>query len=385
MDLASTSGPGDGRRPGRARDTMRVASLILVIAVVSALHYLTPPDRFILHAVYQRSYYVPIILAAYWYGVAGGLAAAVASAFAYMPHIHGVWAHNPAYTASQYAEFIVFLLLGLSVGAITTRERRLAARYRDAAAAAERANRDLRDSQEHLRRAERLTALGEIAAGLAHEIRNPLAGVKGAVEIIASRVAAGSPEAEFAAIASRELARLESLVGEFLAYARPRPPELRQISVSDVLEHVATLLRPEADRADVTMAVLAGEVPPVLADPQQIEQVVFNVALNAVQASSRGQRVELRERWQGDRAVIEVIDQGPGIPPEYRVRIFEPFFTTKERGTGLGLAISQRIVTAHGGSMDIRASPVGGTIVRIDLPLVQGEAIAKPVEAGPKR
>jgi two-component system sensor histidine kinase HydH len=358
--------------------------LLLSIAVISGLHYLTSPQHAILHSIYQRAYYVPIILAAYWYGVPGGLAAAVVSSIAYLPHIHEAWSHNAPYTASQYAELVVFLLLGFSVGFITSHERRLGARYRRAAESLEVANRDLRESQEHLRRAERLSALGEVAAGLAHEIRNPLAGVKGALEIVAGRVTPGSPEAEFAGVAARELAQLERLVDEFLAYARPRPPEFRPTRIVTVLEHLLTLLRPEAERAGVILdESMAPDLAPISVDPQQLQQVIFNVALNAVQATPRGGRVRIAVEAEGQTQVVQVDDEGPGIPAGLRSRIFEPFFTTKERGTGLGLAISHRIVTAHGGRLVFDDRPGGGALVRIVLPTATTRLTLTDAAGGP--
>jgi signal transduction histidine kinase len=346
--------------------------LLGAVGAVSALHYITPPSHFVLHAIYQRSYYAPVILAAYWYGIRGGLLAAGISAIAYAPHIHSAWSHNSPYTASQYAELVVFLLLGLSVGTIASHERRLTKRYRGAAESLENANRELRESSEQLRRAERLSALGEISAGLAHEIRNPLAGLKGALEIVASRAVAGTPEAEFSAVATRELHRLEGLVQEFLAYARPRPPRIRPTDVPAVLDRVTTLLRPEAERSGVALAVEGSNAPAELKiDPEQIEQVLVNVVLNAVQASPRGATVTIQHGPADGRYRLAVSDQGPGIPSDARARIFEPFFTTKERGTGLGLAISQRIVAAHHGEIHISSSKETGTVVEIVLPFGQ--------------
>ena len=364
----------------RRRDVARWIWLIAGVAAVSALHYATPPEHFVLHAIYQRSYYAPVILAAYWFGVRGGLVAAVVSSIAYAPHIHSAWSHNPPYTVSQYAELVVFLSLGLSVGLIASHERRLTNRHRETAESLERANRELRESGEQLRRAERLSALGEIAAGLAHEIRNPLAGIKGALEIVTSRVAAGTPEAEFSAIGTRELGRLEGLVQEFLDYARPRPPRLRPADLLDVIGRVVRLLGPQADQAGVAIGVEGADTSPGLRiDPEQIEQVLVNVVLNAVQASPRGARVTLRHQRRDGRYLVEVSDRGSGIPSDARVRMFEPFFTTKERGTGLGLAISQRIIAAHEGDIQIAPREGGGTIVEILLPLpVTGPAQSQP-------
>jgi signal transduction histidine kinase len=356
----------------------RWVALLAAVAAISTLHYVTPPASPALHALYQRLYYIPVILAAYWFGVRGGLLVAVLCSLAYAPHIHVAWSQNAPYTMSQYAELVVFLSLAVAVGLIATRERRLTNRYREAAESLERANRDLRASGEQLRRAERLSALGEIAAGLAHEIRNPLAGMKGALEIVAGRVRAGTPEAEFSGIAAREAQRLEGLVQEFLDYARPRPPRLRAGELPQVLRRVAGLLGPEAERAGVVLEVDAGTAPagPRI-DPEQFQQVLVNVVLNAIQASPRDGRVFVRCRGEAGGAVVEVTDQGPGIRPEARARIFEPFFTTKERGSGLGLAISQRIVAAHGGDIRIEPETGGGTRVEIILP----ESGERPAEA----
>ena len=345
-------------------------AVVAGIAAISSLHYITPPSRVALHELYNYLCYVPIIFAAYWYGVWGGIVSAVLTSLAFIPHIRGTWTNNPAYTASQYAQVVVFHLLGLTVGWLAAAQRRLTGRYRDAAASLERANRELRESHEHLRRADRLSALGEIAAGLAHEIQNPLAGIKGALEIVASRANPGSPEAEFAEIGGKELARLDTLVREFLMYARPRDPALRPTSIRDLLERVAALLRPEADKKQVTLLLEYSDASPTLAlDPEQMTQVILNVVLNAIQASPSGGRVRIQESAEADCAQIDVIDEGPGIAPEHLSRIFDPFFTTKTRGTGLGLATSQRIVTAHRGTITVLPGSASGSIFRIRLPL----------------
>ncbi len=346
------------------------------ISGVSALHYATPPEHFVLHGIYQRSYYVPVILAAYWYGARGGLVAAALSAVAYVPHIHIAWSHNAPYTVSQYADILVFFLLGLSVGLIASHERQLANRSRQAAESLEAANRELQESGEQLRRAERLSALGEISAGLAHELRNPLAGVKGALDIVSRRVATGTPEAEFAGIATRELQRLESLVQEFLDYAKPRPPQLGDADMRAVIGRVTSLLRPQAERAGVEIVVDDTDktFERLRADAEQIEQVLVNVVLNAIQASPRGGRVTVTCRRTDGYYSIDVADQGAGIPPEVRARMFEPFFTTKERGTGLGLAISQRIVAAHQGEMRISSEGGKGTVFEVRLPVASSQS-----------
>lgn len=360
----------------RAQRASKGLALLAVIVLISALHYLTDPRYALLHSIYQRLYYAPVIVGAYWYGVPGGLLAAGGAALAYIPHIQLVWSGNPAYSASQYAEVGMFFVAGLFVGLLADRQRRLTAQARRAAASLEQAYRELRDSQEQIRRADRLSALGEIAAALAHELRNPLASVKGAFEIVAARVAPGTPEAEFADIGTKELGRLDELLGRFLSYARPQPPELQRARLDGLLDHVAALLEPEAERAGVEVHIDSRQaIPEVLVDASQIEQVFLNVLLNAIQASPRGGRVWIRHATERHRLVIDVLDEGPGIPAEHRARIFDPFFTTKEKGTGLGLAVSARIVAAHGGDIEAQPGPAQrGTCVRIRLPLAAGPA-----------
>ena len=349
---------------------VRSIALMFALGVISVLHYATSPEHAWLHVAYQRLYYAPIVLGAYWFGVRGGLLTAIAAAVAYVPHIRHTWGDNVPYAASQYAELVIFQLAGLMVGSLADVQRRLTSQYQRAAESLEAANRELRESHEQLKRADRLSALGEIAAGLAHEVRNPLAGITGALEIVASRVKAGTPEFEFTGIAATELARLDDLVGEFLSYARPREPELRMANLHDVIEHVVLLLRPEAERASVTVTCDESErLPDVRMDPEQIRQVVFNVALNGVQASPVGGELRIHTKRDQNWAIVDVIDEGAGIPPEHRHRLFDPFFTTKTHGTGLGLAVSQRIIAAHGGRLEFVNGPRGGTIVRIVLPV----------------
>lgn len=358
---------------GEARPTARTFQLLVLgvgIVTISALHYLTDPRYAIWHGVYQRLYYAPIIIAAYWYGVRGGVLAALVTSLAYIPHIYTVWAGNPAYARSQYVEVAMFFVAGLLVGSLAERQQRLTLRYRRAAESLETALGNLRESQAHLRRAERLSVLGEVAAGLAHEIRTPLAGVKGALEIISSRAAAGTPEAEFADLGARELNRLDRLVNDFLAYARPRRPDLRDATLGELIEHGAALLHPKAASRGIVLEI---ERPApnraVRVDPGQMQEVLMNVFSNAIEASHPGGRVRVRETTDPAWNVIEVIDEGSGIDAEHLPRIFEPFFTTKEKGTGLGLAISSRIVSAHGGEIDARPNAGCGTIMRIRLPL----------------
>ncbi len=362
----------------RGHHLARGAVILAGTAGIATLHFVTDASHLALHEIYNYLCYVPIIFAAYWYGAWGGIVAATLTAALFVPHIRSAWTGNAAYSASLYAQVVAFHVLGATVGLLVGAQRRLATRYGAAASSLERANRELRESHEHLRRVDRLSALGEIAAGLAHEIKNPLASVKGATEIIAARVKADSPEAEFAGIATREIARLEGLVGEFLSYAGPQAPTFRLEDTHDIVIRVVALLHAEAEKKGVhVVSERPAYLPRVALDREQITQVVLNVVLNAIQATERQGEVRIHESAEGPWVVIDVIDQGSGIEPSNAERIFNPFFTTKPRGTGLGLAISQRIVQAHRGTIEMRPrSPMGSTF-RIRLPQ-SGEAAGEP-------
>jgi two-component system sensor histidine kinase HydH len=344
--------------------------LIAAIALITGLHYFTDPSRVLLHELFNYLCFIPIIVAAYWFGPWGGVTAALLTSAAFIPHIRMAWGSNVPYATSRYAQIFAFHVTGLLVGILASFQRQLTLRYRDAASALEVRNQDLVDSQQQLRKAERLSALGEIAAGFVHEVRNPLAAMRGALDIVASKAPKDTPESEFTEIARKELVRLDSLIGDFLAYARPREPERRLTSLSAVLERVTVLLRPQAERAQVTVDTRGlGLLPSLMIDPDQIAQVLINIALNGIQASPAGGTLRIEGSTTGTHVVIDVIDPGPGIPVEHHGRLFEPFFTTKPHGTGLGLALSQRIVTAHQGTIDLRAATPSGTDVRVMLPI----------------
>jgi len=362
-------------RQALTHDATRVGGLLAVLVAISLLHSATNLSEVVWHGLLLRLYYIPILIGAYWYGAFGGVLVAVASSMAYVPHLRE---QGSAAEAGRYAEIVVFHVIGLTVGLLATAQRQLTDRYQRAATTLERANRDLLDSYEQLQRADRLKTLGEVAAGLAHELRHPLASIGGALEIIEARSTPDSPEAEFSHLAMTEVQRLDNLVWEFLRFARPHEPDLRPTSLHDLVERVIALLGVEAERGGVRLHVEhADSVPTLSIDALQIEQVLLNVVLNAIQASPPGSCVRVRERLDQLEAVIDVTDDGSGIPAEHLAQVFTPFFTTKENGTGLGLAIAHRIVMAHDGRVEVQSTSARGTCVRIRLP------IGAPVQGSP--
>jgi signal transduction histidine kinase len=375
------SGAEVREHPAVAPDVWRrTAGLAASIVAISMLRYATNgPSQSFLHELSLRLYYVPILLGAYWYGVPGGLVVALVSSIAYVNHVSEI-VHE--FEPGRLAEVVVFHVIGVSVGMLASAQRRVALRYQTAAATLEQANAKLHESHEQIRRMDRLRTLGEVATGLAHEIRHPLASIGGAIEIIEARAQAGSPEAEFSRLAMKEVQRLDLLVWEFLRYARPHEPELRTMPLDEVVAQAVTLLRVEAERAHVRLDVEPAAAPTeVSIDPLQIEQVLLNVLLNAIQATPAGGRIVVRQRLDGHEVSVDVVDEGPGIASEHLGSIFSPFFTTRERGTGLGLAIAHRIVMSHEGRLEVVQTSPRGTWFRIGLPLGGAVDVARAPSA----
>ncbi|HET9597342.1 MAG TPA: ATP-binding protein [Anaeromyxobacteraceae bacterium] len=228
----------------------------------------------------------------------------------------------------------------------------------------------LREMEAQVQRSERLADLGQLAAGLAHELRNPLASMVGSIELLRQAQTLPPSDARLMDIVLREAARLEQLVAAFLAFSRPATPRRERVALERAIGETLDVFAhdPAASRVRVTRAL---EPASAWCDPDQLRQVLWNLLSNAAQAAASGERageVRVACRAEGKAAAILVEDDGPGIPPQDVARIFTPFFTTKERGTGLGLAIVQRVVDAHGGGLTVEPLSDRGTRFTVRLP-----------------
>jgi signal transduction histidine kinase len=222
--------------------------------------------------------------------------------------------------------------------------------------------------RERMVRADRFAAVGELATGLAHEIKNPLAGLSGALELLAEDLASSPRQAEVVGEMRHQVSRLGNTMESLLSFARPPKARLRTTDVNATLEKVLFLVRQQRRASSVVITSDPGkDLPPVLADPNQLEQVFLNICLNACQAMDGKGKLHLRTLEVEGRVMVEIEDDGPGIPAEVRAHIFKPFFTTKREGNGLGLAISARIVAEHGGHIGYRCPPSGGTVFAVTL------------------
>ncbi len=235
---------------------------------------------------------------------------------------------------------------------------------------------ELKAMEKEMRQNERLAAVGRMAAGVAHEVRNPLSSVKGLALLLKDKFASTSRESEMASLLVQEVERMNRTISELLSFARPGTLDLAPVSLDELLRQAVRLI--EADTASdaiaTTLAVEEG-LPEIMADRDRLNQVFINIMLNAVQSMEQGGelRVAARTVAGGEAVEVTIGDTGCGMDPETMEQVFYPYFTTREGGTGIGLAISQKIVSDHGGTIRMESEPGRGTLVTIELPLRPAE------------
>jgi len=329
----------------------------------------------ILHITLAHLYIIPIILGAYWFGIRGGVLVSIVSTVLFTPHIFA-WM-DPVWSIYNYVEIFLFLLIGGMTGVLTEMERSQRQRHEDALVRLDDSHRKLKaqtailfETEEQLRRADRLSALGELSAGMAHEIRNPLGSIKGAAEILKDDYAPDAPHHEFIEILLKETDRLNKIVQEFLDFARPKPPELLEEDVNEILESVLALTAQPIRKAGGSVEKrLESNIGKWNLDGGLLKQAFLNLVLNSIQAMPEGGTLTLSSGRFNDRIEVKIADTGIGISAEDRKKLFSPFFTTKNDGTGLGLAITYRIIQNHRGTIDVQSEPGRGATFTITIPI----------------
>jgi signal transduction histidine kinase len=333
-----------------------------------------------LHDVLRRLYYIPIIVGAFLFGLRGAMLTALVVTVLYLPHAfwmtgphahhHGMIHADPTGTANKILELVLYNVVALVTGLLVEKEQRA---RRDV----EQKMVEMQAMEQQLIRAGRLQSLGELTAGLAHEIKNPLASLKASSAIIADEIPESSPRRKMVVILQKEIDRLAALLERFLAFARPGKLTLAEVGLSHAVEQAVALVKPQADVRHVALHVdLQDPNLAIQGDPDKVTQILLNVLLNAVQFTPEGGRVAIQGRAQslshGRFAVVGVLDQGPGIKEADRERIFDPFFSTRENGTGLGLSIASRLIDEHHGYIEVKNRPGGGSEFSLFFPMAVG-------------
>ena len=227
--------------------------------------------------------------------------------------------------------------------------------------------------ESQIQQAEKLASVGELASGLAHEIRNPLAGIKTAVQVLSEKINTMSGNDDLKEVAQEvavQTERVNRLVNDMLQYVRPKSPQNVDCSLRDLVEKCVKFVLPQAtkQKIDVIWTPPAEDFE-IHADPSQIQQAILNLILNAIQAMQHHGRLELKLWRRDDFVLLEIKDNGPGIPAAVQQRVFSPFFTTKPQGTGLGLSITRGIIQRHRGRLQFESAPGQGTTFTLELPI----------------
>ena len=226
-----------------------------------------------------------------------------------------------------------------------------------------------RELEDQLHQSERLAALGEMVAAVSHEIKNPLGIIRSTAELMGTLPEAGETHKKLSSVITEESTRLNRIVTEFLDFARPQTPDIRECDLRDIIEKNLEFLRPELDKKGITVkAELDGMPLTLMADHGQLYRAFLNIFINASQSMDNGGSIKVYARKDKDRLYVEIEDTGCGISQENLKRIFNPFFTTKDKGTGLGLSIVRKIIEGHKGTIAIQSQEGKGTRVEILLP-----------------
>lgn len=361
---------------------IEIALLILIITLITLLHYSTLSNKnILLHEISQRLYYLPIIYAAYRYGLKGSVSISLLSGAIYLLHVSEHLKDSQTTILNQYAEVIIFQVVAITTGFFADAERTQRKSYEKVSQDLIVAYKELRDTVDLLVRTAQLKSLGELSASIAHEIRNPLASIKGSIEIIATDFPADSPKKEFITIIEQEIERLNRLVEEFLRFAKPSKPTKIETDINEIIMSVTKFISTQAAKTNINIVTnLASSMPLILMDNEQIRQVLLNLIINAIQASPPDSIIEISSKLTKDYIELFVRDYGKGVENSKREKIFEPFFTTKPQGSGLGLAIAYQLVKQHNGEIMLLNTDSSGALFIVKLPIIKDRLISNNSE-----
>jgi signal transduction histidine kinase len=366
---------------------IQYGALLAVVLLIGVLHFVTPGQYMFFHDTYRRLSYFPIVVGGLLFGLRGGVSLAVLSSIAFIPHLLLLIGQAPQAYLSELTEIILYISAGAVTGLIAGRGRRLRERYRQLSEKLEASYESLQEqtaqlieAEKHLAEVQKFSALGQMSASLAHEIKNPLGSIKGTAEILLDDYPVGHPKREFVDILLKETDRLNQTVEDVLRFSRRKPGALgMQEPFADVVARAETLLTKQFRGKKIKFSVLGLEDAAGLSVvSDKMIQVLLNLLLNAYDAVGVGGEILLRiepspkgnPESSGDAGYLIVIcDNGPGIPEELWDKVFEPFVTEKDGGTGLGLYISRKILESFDGSLFLSKCELSGASFSIFLPI----------------
>jgi signal transduction histidine kinase len=374
-----------------------IAGLVILVTV---LHYSTPTMKWQYHLIFMQSYFIPIILGAFQFGIRGGLGTAIAVSFLYFPHIMLQWGGLVEGNLMRFLQIVLFNVIGYLTGLKAQNEKEEKSRYQNTAEQLEKTLQKIREQslrmeemEDQLRQADRLAVVGELSASLAHEVRNPLGSIRGIVDILKDELPPNKETANFLNIMVQETERLNEVVENYLRFAGQKSSQVISFDIREIIKNTELLLANRARKNQITIKTRLPEKElPLTGVPGQLQQVLMNLALNSIQAMPDGGEISVEverlgtKSQDGEKASdskntneirISISDNGKGISEPDIEKIFKPFYTTRQDGTGLGLAIVKRIIDQNNWQIEVESEINKGSIFSIYIPVEENNQKTK--------
>lgn len=369
------------------------AVITTLIVLISILHYSTPTMQWQYHLVYMQLYFIPILIAALQFGIKGGLGAAFAVSILYLPHIMLHWGGFIETNLMRFLQIVLFNVIGYLTGLKAQKEKEEKARYKRTAEElknslqiVQKQSENLAELEQQLRQADRLAVVGELTASMAHEVRNPLGAIRGAVEIIRDEADQENRKSKFYKILIDETNRLSSVLDNYLSFARKKKPVDSEYIFQETMQNVVIMLDTTARKNGIKLVQnTLAETAVLKGDPNELWQVLMNLILNCIQAMPDGGIINIDQNILDANSdqlpesfakpeipkylYMKIADNGPGIAEEKMAEIYKPFYTTKAGGSGLGLAIVKRIVDNNQWYINVTSELNRGTEYVLIIPI----------------
>ena len=333
------------------KSTLKASIVLCLLVMITLTIFLTEQTHYRYHSIFREFYFIPLILAAFWFGWRGALLTSGSITVFYIVFLIFYWQGISAAKINTFIEIIFLNVVAVILGTLREREKK---------------------QRRRAQKAENLAVIGKAVSGVAHDMKTPLVAITGFARQILKKMEEDDPQRGKLDIIHREAQRLESMVKDMLDYARPLDLRLEPTDVNQLIRESIEVAQDLAQKQGVTLETrLGADIPLIPLDAGRMKQVLLNLVTNAIQASPAGETVLVRSALGERHITIEVADRGGGIPPEQRENIFVPFFTTKKEGVGLGLSMVKNIVSAHRGAVeffDNRNHPSQGVTFRITVP-----------------
>jgi signal transduction histidine kinase len=327
---------------------VKIIIIAILVGGITLLHYFTELKEHLYHLSYQGLYFLPVMLAGFWFGLKGGLVTSLGITIVYLPFTVMYWNGFSAGDFNSIMEMVLYNTVAVVIGGLRDRERTM---------------------QRRLHEAGRLAAMGKAVSGLAHDLKTPLIAIGGISRLVHRNLEEDSPHREKLSIIVKETQRLERMVKDMLDFSRPLELHRTQEDITEVISQSLAIVSDLAQERNVRVEWQPPQNLLVTSlDETRIKQALINLLTNAIEASPEGETVAVYSYQKGRKIIIDVCDRGYGIPVDKREEIFSPFFTTKKNGTGLGLPIAKKIVEAHKGYLEVREHREKGVIFRVIVP-----------------